>query len=265
MIDPKTFSLSVFFPAYYDEKNIGKVTEGALRAITELGIEKYEIIIVEDGSPDRTGEVADELARQHPHVRVIHHEKNRGYGAALKTGFTNAKMDWVFYTDGDNQFDMQELKKFVALTPYTDIVSGFRVNKQYSNYRKLTSAVYNFILRVLFDIRDRDVDCAFKIFRRELFDRIVIESKDAFIDAEIAIKARLLNYTSTEVGVTHLPRLDGVSTGARPSVIFRTIGEIRNYHRRYRRALADIKAGRTPDPEILGKKRTESHAEQLAS
>lgn len=265
MIDPKTFSLSVFFPAYYDEKNIGKVTEGALRSIRELGIEKFEIIIVEDGSPDRTAEVADELARRHPNVRVIHHEKNRGYGAALKTGFTNARMDWVFYTDGDNQFDMQELKKFVALTPYTDIVSGFRVNKQYSNYRKLTSAVYNFILRLLFDIRDRDVDCAFKIFRRELFDRIVIESKDAFIDAEIAIKARLLNYTSTEVGVTHLPRVDGVSTGARPSVIFRTIREIGSYHRRYRRALADIRAGRAPDPGILGKKGNESHAEQLAS
>lgn len=254
MIDPETFSLSIFFPAYYDEKNIEKVTEGALRAVGELGIRTFEIIIVEDGSPDRTGEVADALAARHPNVRVIHHEKNRGYGAALKTGFTNARHDWVFYTDGDNQFDLQELKKFVALTPYTDIVSGFRINKQYSPYRKLTSAVYNFILRLLFDIRDRDVDCAFKIYRRELFDRIVIESKDAFIDAEIAIKARLLNYRSTEVGVTHLPRLDGVSTGARPSVIFRTIGEILNYNRRYRRALAEIRAGRSPGPDILGRR-----------
>src|SRR5512140_3859136 len=182
MIDPRPFSLSVFFPAYYDENNIAKVTEGALRAIGELGIETYEIIIVEDGSPDRTGEVADELARRHPHVRVIHHPKNMGYGAALKTGFTSARMEWVFYTDGDNQFDLQELKKFVALTPFTDIVAGFRINKQYSTYRKLTSAVYNFILRLLFDIRDRDVDCAFKIIRRDLFDRIAIESKDAFID-----------------------------------------------------------------------------------
>jgi glycosyltransferase involved in cell wall biosynthesis len=253
MFDPKTFSLSVFFPAYYDEKNIGKVTEGALRAIREMGIETFEIVIVEDGSPDRTGEVADELAAAHPNVRVIHHPKNMGYGAALKTGFTSARHDWVFYTDGDNQFDLQELKKFVALTPYTDIVAGFRINKQYSTYRKITSWVYNLVLRLLFDIRDRDVDCAFKIFRRELFDRIAIESKDAFIDAEIAIKARLLNYSSTEVGVTHLPRVDGVSTGARPSVIFRTIREILNYHRRYRRALADVKAGKAPGPELLGR------------
>jgi glycosyltransferase involved in cell wall biosynthesis len=243
----------VFFPAYYDEKNIGKVTEGVLRAVREMGIERYEIIIVEDGSPDRTGEVADELAAAHPNVRVIHHPKNLGYGAALRTGFTNATLDWVFYTDGDNQFDLQELKKFVALTPYTDIVSGFRINKQYSPWRKFTSWTYNQVLRILFDIRDRDVDCAFKIYRRDLFDKIVIESKDAFIDAEIAIKARLLNYSSTEVGVTHLPRVDGVSTGARPSVIFRTIGEILNYHRRYRRALKDLKAGKAPGPELLGK------------
>ena len=198
--------------------------------------------------------MADELAARYPNVRVIHNEKNRGYGAALKTGFTNARHEWVFYTDGDNQFDLQELKKFVALTPFTDIVSGFRINKQYSKYRKLTSFVYNMVLRVLFDIRDRDVDCAFKIYRRDLFDKIVIESQDAFIDAEIAIKARLLNYASTEVGVTHLPRVDGVSTGARPSVIFRTIREILSYHRRYRRALADLKAGKEPGPELLGRR-----------
>lgn len=251
--DPKRFSLSIFFPAYYDEGNIAKVTEGALAVVQELRIETFEITIVEDGSPDRTGEVADALAARHPNVRVIHHPRNLGYGAALKTGFTSARHEWVFYTDGDNQFDLQELKKFVALTPYTDIVAGFRINKQYSRYRKFTSWVYNLVLRVLFDIRDRDVDCAFKIYRRSLFDRIVIESQDAFIDAEIAIKARLLNYSSTEVGVTHLPRLDGVSTGARPSVIFRTMREIWSYWRRYRRALADLKAGQAPGPELLGR------------
>ncbi len=253
MINPETFRLSVFFPAYYDEENIPKVTESALRVIHELGIRTYEIVIVEDGSPDRTGEVADALAAKHPNVRVIHHERNRGYGAALKTGFESARYDWVFYTDGDNQFDLDELKKFVALTPYTDIVAGFRINKQYSAYRKFTSFIYNLVLRLLFDIRDRDVDCAFKIFRRDLFDKIRIESKDAFIDAEIAIKARLLNYSSTEIGVTHLPRMDGVSTGARPSVIFRTIGEILSYHKRYRKALARVRGGHDPGPEILGR------------
>ncbi len=254
MIDPATFRLSVFFPAYHDEKNIRKTTENTLRAIRELGIRTFEIIIVEDGSPDRTGEVADELAREHPEVRVIHHPENRGYGAALKTGFESAKYDWVFYTDGDNQFDLQELKKLIALTEYSDMVFGFRIKKQYSSYRKLTSFCYNQLLRVLFDIRDRDVDCAFKIFRRDLFDKIAIESKDAFIDAEIAIKARLLDYTCTEIGVTHLPRVDGVSTGARPSVILRTLGEIFRYYARYRRSVADVKAGRSPSPDLLGRR-----------
>lgn len=235
----RPISLSVFFPAYYDEHNIPKVVEGALLAIEELGIEDYEIIIVEDGSPDRTGEVADELAARHEKVRVIHHEKNQGYGAALRTGFLAARKDYVFYTDGDNQFDLQELKKFVALVPYTDIVSGFRIEKQYSNYRKLTSSVYNFVLRILFKIHDRDVDCAFKLYPTELFRRIELDSRDAFIDAEIAIKARLLGYRSTEVGVTHLPRLDGISTGARPSVILRTMREIWRAHRRYGRRIRE--------------------------
>jgi glycosyltransferase involved in cell wall biosynthesis len=237
----KPISLSIFFPAYYDEHNIPKVVEGALRVVDEMGISDYEIIIVEDGSPDRTGEVADELAAIHDKVRVIHHPRNMGYGAALRTGFTSAVKDYVFYTDGDNQFDLQELKKFVALLPYSDIVSGFRIKKQYSTYRKLTSFVYNLVLRILFDIHDRDVDCAFKLYPTELFRRIEIESRDAFIDAEIAIKARLLGYRSTEVGVTHLPRVDGISTGARPSVILRTIGEIVRAHRKFRGRIAAAK------------------------
>jgi glycosyltransferase involved in cell wall biosynthesis len=188
---------------------------------------------VEDGSPDRTGEVADELAARHERVRVIHHERNMGYGAALTTGFLNAKLDYVFYTDGDCQFDLNELKRFIALIPYADIISGFRIQKQYSTWRKFTSFIYNLVLRILFDIHDRDVDCAFKLYPTELFRRITIESRDAFIDAEIAIKARLLGYSQIEVGVNHLPRVDGVSTGARPSVILRTFREIWRFHRQY--------------------------------
>ena len=154
----------------------------------------------------------------------------------------NARMDYVFYTDGDNQFDLEELKKFVALVPYTDIVVGYRKKKQYSTYRKVTSLVYNFVLRYLFDIDYVDVDCAFKLIKTDLFRRINIESVDAFIDAEILLKARLLGYTSTEVGVKHLPRVDGISTGARPSVIFRTIREIAEYRKQYLKEIEKINA-----------------------
>lgn len=225
----KDITLSVFFPAYYDEKNIDKVVHKAVEVLEELNLKDYEVTIIEDGSPDGTGEVADELAKQYPKVKVIHHEKNKGYGATLREGFTTAKMDYVFYTDGDNQFDLEELKKFVALIPFSDIIVGYRKKKQYSVYRKITSFVYNLILKWVFDIEYLDIDCAFKVIKRDLFDKIEIKTKDAFIDAEIMIQANRLGYTSTELGVKHLPRVDGVSTAARPSIILKTIKEIYEY------------------------------------
>ena len=226
MISNKDISLSVFFPAYYDENNIGKVVHKAVEVLESLGLKDYEVTIIEDGSPDKTDEVADALAAQYPKVKVIHHEQNKGYGATLWEGFTTAKLDYVFYTDGDNQFDLEELRKFVAIIPFSDMVVGYRKKKQYSPYRKLTSFVYNLLLRFVFDIDYIDIDCAFKVFRTDLFRRIKVNTKDAFIDAEIMIRAQLLGYTFTELGVKHLPRVDGVSTAARPSIIFRTIKEI---------------------------------------
>lgn len=226
MITNKDIRLSVFFPAYYDEKNIDKVVHKSVEVLEELQLKDYEITIIEDGSPDKTGEVADKLAEQYPKVNVIHHKQNKGYGATLWEGFTSAKFEYVFYTDGDNQFDIEELKKFVALIPFSDMVVGYRKKKQYSPYRKLTSFVYNFILRWTFDIDYIDIDCAFKIIKTDLFKKIQVNTKDAFIDAEIMIRAGLLGYTFTELGVKHLPRVDGVSTAARPSIIFRTIKEI---------------------------------------
>src|SRR6187549_1524645 len=112
MTDNSNITLSVFFPAYYDEKNIGKVVDAAVRVLEEMKLKDYEVIIIEDGSPDKTGEVADMLAEKYSKVRAIHHPNNMGYGATLKDGFLNAKLDYVFYTDGDNQFDLNELKKF---------------------------------------------------------------------------------------------------------------------------------------------------------
>ena len=234
MADNSNITLSVFFPAYYDEKNIEKVVVSAIKVLEELNLKDYEVIIIEDGSPDKTGEVADMLPGRFPKVRVIHHKKNMGYGATLKDGFLSAKLDYVFYSDGDNQFDLNELKKFVALIPYSDMVIGYRKKKQYSTYRKVTSLAYNFVLRFLFGIDYVDVDCAFKVIKTELFRKIQINSIDAFIDAEILLKAGFLGYTTTEIGVKHLPRVDGISTGARPSVIFRTIREIREFRKEYK-------------------------------
>lgn len=241
MIDTSQNTLSVFFPAYYDEKNIDKVVTKAVEVVESLKLKDYEIIIIEDGSPDKTGEVADMLAEKFEKVRVIHHEKNMGYGATLKDGFLNAKMDYVFYTDGDNQFDLEELRKFVALIPFSDIVVGYRKHKQYSLYRKFTSLCYNYLLKIIFDISYWDIDCAFKLFKTDLFRKIEIKSVDAFIDAEIMLKANLLGYTTTELGVMHLPRVDGISTGARPSVILRTIREVFEYRKEYKKQLVKNK------------------------
>lgn len=240
MMDNSNITLSVFFPAYYDEGNIGKVVRKAVRVLEELNLKDYEVLIIEDGSPDRTAEVADELAEEFEKVRVKHHEKNMGYGATLRDGFTSAKLDYVFYTDGDNQFDLEELKKFVALIPFADIIVGYRKKKQYSLYRKFTSLCYNYLLKVIFGLDYWDIDCAFKLIKTDLFGKIKINSIDAFIDAEIMLKAKLLGYTTAEMGVTHLPRLDGVSTAARPSVIFRTIGEVFEYRKEYKAELKRI-------------------------
>ena len=231
LITNKDIRLSVFFPAYFDENNIGKVVHKAVKVLQELELKDYEITIIEDGSPDNTAEAADKLAEMYPKVKVIHHQQNKGYGATLWEGFTTARFEYVFYTDGDNQFDLEELKKFVALIPFSDMVVGYRKKKQYSPYRKLTSFVYNNLLKYVFDIDFIDIDCAFKIIKTELFRKIKVNTKDAFIDAELMIRARLLGYTFTEVGVMHLPRLDGVSTAARPSIIFRTIKEIIDFKR----------------------------------
>lgn len=233
MKSPREITLSVFFPAYNEEKNIEKMVHKAVEVLAAIGLKDYEVIIVNDGSSDRTAAVADALARQYEKVRVIHHEKNLGYGLALRAGFAAARMDYVFYSDGDNQYDLTELHKFVALIPYTDIVSGFRIRKQYSLYRKITSFTYNLILRFLFDLSDRDIDCAFKLYPRELFAQIELTSRDAFIDAEVAIKARLLNYRTTEVGVTHLPRRDGLSTFGRPSAVWKAVAEMIKAYRNY--------------------------------
>jgi glycosyltransferase involved in cell wall biosynthesis len=225
-------SLSVFFPAYNEQDNIGKLTEITVNVLEEIGGE-YEVIIVNDGSSDKTGELAEELARRHPKVRVIHHEKNLGYGAALKTGFANAKNDYIFYTDGDYQFDIRELKKFVALVGLSDLVVGFRIRKRYTVYRNVTSFVYNLVLQILFYLQYRDVDCAFKLVPKSFIDKIDIESVRFFVDAELLIKAQQLGYSVTEIGVNHYLRETGLTT-VKARTILNTISEMIWFYLRMR-------------------------------
>jgi glycosyltransferase involved in cell wall biosynthesis len=218
-------SISAVLPAYNEEENIETAAVKMLDVLKTLPFSEYEVIIVNDGSADRTAEVSDEVARKYPGIRVIHHPKNLGYAQALKTGFTNARSELIFYTDSDNQFDVRELKNFISPIEDYDMVCGFRIYRYDPFTRLFLSWGFNLLVRIIFRIRVRDIDCAFKLFRKEIFDKVEIESQRFFVDAEILAKARYHKFSMTELGVRHYPRMAGRST-VRPSHIFYTLKEL---------------------------------------
>ena len=226
----KKYSITIFFPCYNEEQNVERVAREALAVASGIS-DDYEIIIVDDGSKDRTAEIADRLAGENPAVRVIRHEVNKGYGAALQSGFKNATKELVFYTDGDGQFRLEEITKLLPLIEKYDIVSGYRIKRRDPFMRKVNAFLWGALVNALFKIKVSDVDSAFKLYRRKIFDEITLTSQGALIDTEILAKARAKGYTITEVGVNHYPRLAGEQTGAKLSVIlkaFKELFELRN-------------------------------------
>jgi glycosyltransferase involved in cell wall biosynthesis len=219
-------AISAVLPAFNEEENIETAGSKMAEVLRSLELRDWEVIIVDDGSEDRTGSIADRLAAQDPeHVRVFHHQPNLGYARALKTGFGNARHDLVFYTDSDNQFDVGELNKMLPLIQDADIVCGFRIYRFDPLSRLVLSWGYNLLVRIIFRIRVKDVDCAFKLFRRSVFEKVTIESKKFFVDAEVLAKARYHGFRMVELGVRHYPRPAGRST-VRPSHILTTLAEI---------------------------------------
>lgn len=218
-------SISAVLPAFNEEDNIEAAALKMLDVLKTLPFSTYEVIIVNDGSKDRTGEISDSLAAKYPEIRVIHHPTNLGYAQALSNGFTGAKSDLIFYTDSDNQFDVKELKNFIAPIEDYDLVCGFRIYRYDPLTRLFLSWGFNLLVRIIFRIRVRDIDCAFKLFRRSIFDKIKIESQRFFVDAEVLAKARYHKFSMTELGVRHYPRTAGNST-VRPSHIFYTLQEL---------------------------------------
>jgi len=221
----KRYPISIFFPCYNEEQNVERVTRDALEVAGRIS-DDYEVIIVNDGSRDKTAEIADRLARENPIVRVIHHEVNKGYGAALQTGFKNAIKELVFYTDGDGQFKIEEITKLLPFIEKYDIVSGYRIKRQDPFIRKLNAFLWRVLVNNLFKLSVSDVDSAFKLYRRKIFDEITLSSQGALIDTEILAKARAKGYTIIEVGVNHYPRLAGEQTGAKFSVILKAFKEL---------------------------------------
>ena len=236
-------------PAYNEEANVGPAIESALEVLPSLA-DRYEVIVVDDGSIDVTATVAEDwVERHHPAVRLLVHDTNRGYGAAIRTGLQHAGLDLVFYTDADRQFDIGELAYFLPLLEHNDLIIGFRVYRYDSVLRSMISWVYNRIVGVLFRVRVRDVDCSFKLLRREVTDKLALEADDFFVDTEIVARARKWNFRIAQKGVRHYPRVAG-ETSVRPSDVWRTLRTIAHM---WRRIYLPTRAQHTEGEEIAGR------------
>ncbi len=206
-------SISIILPALNEEENIGAAIQD-IQSYFLSRKEMYEIIVINDGSTDSTGEIAEGLAKENGSIRVVHHPTNKGYGSALKRGFDISKYKYVFFTDSDRQFDVKGLDILLPLikTDAVEIIIGYRLKRKDPFARRFLSWGYNSLVGYLFDLNVKDIDCAFKIFRKDIFSKIKIESKNFFVNTEILAKARYYGFNVLEVGVPHFPRTAGKTT-----------------------------------------------------
>jgi glycosyltransferase involved in cell wall biosynthesis len=219
--------ISLFFPAYNEAGNVGGTIEKAVAILEPLGC-KYEIIIVDDGSRDQTAAVVQKYAAANANVILKQHVINRGYGAALQTGFQSCSQGLIFFSDCDLQFDLAELHSFIEIMqrdPTVDAVLGYRMQRADPLIRKLNAFGWKMWSRLLFGIKVKDIDCAFKLFKREVFDNIRIESSGALINVEILAKLKKLGCRTVQAGVHHYPRTVGTQTGAKIKVILKAFQE----------------------------------------
>lgn len=233
--------LTVFFPMWNEEAYIERALSAGRELCEELmrmgEIEAYELLIIDDASTDSTPELADKYAAEDSRVRVVHHPVNRKLGGSMKTGFSNATGDLVLYTDADLPFDMLEARKAVRLMRYyeADIVSAYRFDRTGEGYvRTVYSAFYNGLVRVLFGVKMRDINFAFKLCRGSLLREMELKSEGSFIDAELVIRARKTGKSVIQFGVDYFPRTRGVSTLSSPAVIRKILREMFSLRRELR-------------------------------
>jgi len=218
-------SLSVFFPCYNEQDNVRRVYDSAAQVLGNLGVD-YELILVDDGSTDQTPQMMEAIAAADPRVKLVRHPANLGYGAALRSGIRAAAKTLVFYTDGDGQFDLRELPPLLPLMQRYDGVSCFRLDRRDGLHRKFNAWCWTRLVCLLFRMDFKDINCAFKLFKRRVFDGLELRSAGALINAEILARATRHGYAITQVGVHHFPRTRGRQTGAHPRVIFRAFREL---------------------------------------
>ena len=221
--------MSFFFPAFNEEENVEETVRRALDEIGPLVNGSIEVLVVDDGSTDRTPELADALAAADPRVRV-HHQENRGYGGALRAGFANSRGELIGFSDGDLQFDLSEMSRLLTRLEDparpVDAAIGYRIKRRDPPHRIFIAKTYNTIVSALFGLRVRDIDCAMKLFRREVFDGLPLATDSPFLSAELLIKLRARGERIAQVGVNHYPRAAGTNTGASFRKILRTFRDI---------------------------------------
>jgi glycosyltransferase involved in cell wall biosynthesis len=217
--------VSIVLPCFNEAANVADAVRAAASAAGAHAAD-YEVIIVDDGSADDTAGIAARMADADRRVRVIVHPSNRGYGGALRTGVRAARMPWVLLTDADLQFDLHELEAFVPLAREADLVAGWRIARQDPLHRRLNAAAWNWLVRRRFDLPVRDVDCAFKLVRRDLLESIPLTSGGAMISTELVVRAVGAGATVREIGVHHRPRVAGEQSGASPRVVLRAFREL---------------------------------------
>jgi glycosyltransferase involved in cell wall biosynthesis len=221
--------ISIFFPAYNEEKNTKPTVEKSIAVLNKVA-EKWEIIIVNDGSKDNTGKVAKNLALKYKNVKVIEHAINRGYGAAFKSGLYAAKYPWIAFTDIDGQFDFSEITRFIEKQKETkaDLVIGYYKKRQVSKFKVITSKIWELIVFILFGLHVRDIDCGFKLISKKVTEKIpqLEAERGAFISSEFLIKAKKAGFKIVEIGVTHLPRIEGKGTGRDIKVIINSFKDL---------------------------------------
>ncbi len=226
MIKPKALtSLSIFFPCYNEADNVGILVKESIDTAESYGVD-YEVVVVDDGSSDRTAEIVEEWRKKNPRVRLVRHAHNKGYGAALRSGFENVKKDLVFMTDGDRQFRVAEIEKLFSKIDSCDVVTGYRIGRQDKGYRRLNGRLWTGLTRFLFGLPVRDVDCAFKLIRRGALQGVELKSNQLLIHAELLARLKKRGCRIEQIGVTHYPREKGEATATRPLRVLKTFAEL---------------------------------------
>jgi len=237
-------SVSVVYPMFNEEENIERAVHFAQAVLTDMTCD-YEILIVNDASTDRSSEIAEALAQSNSCVKVFHHERNLKLGGTLRTGFSKATKELIFYCDSDLPVDLLELARAVRIMEFTksDIVSAFRFDRTAEGFvRTVYSVAYNLLIRFLFPLRVKDINFSFKLFKREMLDKVVLESEGSFIDAELLIKSKLHGFKITQFGVDYFPRNRGASTLASPDVIIKMVRELVAFRVKIRREIRAFRA-----------------------